>query len=234
MSGAPETEGAPRSAVGDARRFSSADPILFDLDGTLTASGPGILASVRHALDRLGEPVPPALDRFIGPPLLDSFTQLCGMDAQRAWAAVLAYREHYRVHGQFLNSVYDGIAEALSELAEAGRVLAVATSKAEVYAHSILEHFGLEPYFTTVVGSELDGARARKAEVVAEALVRLGASPNTAVMIGDRSHDVVGARAVGVHSLGVLWGYGSADELADAGADALVATPRDLVVLLLP
>ncbi len=214
-------------------RFIGADPILFDLDGTLTASGPGILASVRHALDRLGEPMPPDLDRFIGPPLLDSFEQFCGMDPQRAWTAVLAYREHYVAHGQFQNSVYDGITEALAELAGAGRVLAVATSKAEVYARSILEHFGLAPHFTTVVGSELDGTRTRKAEVVAEALARLRTSPRTAVMVGDRSHDVIGARTVGVSSLGVLWGYGTADELADAGADALVATPRDLVGLLL-
>lgn len=217
-------------------RFTDANPILFDLDGTLTASGPGILASVRHALDRLGEPEPPAevLDRFIGPPLLDSFQQLCGMDREQAWAAVLAYREYYAERGQFENAVYDGIVEALAALAGAGRVLAVATSKAEVYAESVLAHFELAHYFAAIVGSELDGSRTQKADVVAEALWRLGAGDTTAVMVGDRRQDVVGARAVGIPCVGALWGYGTADELREAGADALAKTPSDLIGLLLP
>jgi phosphoglycolate phosphatase len=216
--------------------LAGADPILFDLDGTLTASGPGILASVRHALDRLGEPEPPdeVLGQFIGPPLLDSFEHLCGMDRAQAWAAVLAYREHYAEQGQFQNSVYDGIVETLAALAGAGRVLAVATSKAEVYAASILEHFGLVPFFSTIVGSQLDGTRTAKAEVVAEALARLGTGAGTAVMVGDRRQDVAGARAVGIPCVGALWGYGSAAELCDAGADALAETPTDLISLLLP
>jgi len=216
--------------------FAQADPVLFDLDGTLTASGPGILASVRHALERLGEPQPPSevLDRFIGPPLLDSFQQFCGMDRERAWTAVLAYRERYAERGQFENSVYDGVVEVLSALAGAGRTLAVATSKAEAHAASILAHFDLAPFFSAIVGSELDGTRTAKAEVLAEALARLGADPAAAVMVGDRRQDVVGAQAVGIPCLGGLWGYGTAEELTGAGADALVATPRDLLGLLLP
>jgi phosphoglycolate phosphatase len=224
----------PESASRQPGRFAGADPILFDLDGTLTASGPGILASVRHALAELDEPEPPALQRFIGPPLLDSFREFCGMDPDRAWAAVASYRAYYAERGQFESSVYDGVVEVLESLAAAGRVLAVATSKAEVHALSILEHFGLLPHFTAVVGSELDGARTDKAAVVAEVLARLDAHATTAVMIGDRWHDVVGARAAGVPCLGALWGYGSAEELGAAGAAALVATPRDLMGILLP
>lgn len=214
----------------------AADPVLFDLDGTLTASGPGILASVRHALTELGEPMPDpeVLQAFIGPPLLDSFQHLCGMAPDRAWTAVLAYREYYAGRGQFENSVYDGIPELLAALRADGRTLAVATSKAEVYAHSILDHFGLADHFAEVVGSELDGRRTAKAEIIGEALARLGRAPARAVMVGDRSHDVVGARTVGIPCIGALWGYGSSRELRDSGADALAGTPWHLLGMLLP
>ena len=218
------------------RRLVAADPILFDLDGTLTASGPGILASVRYALATMGEPEPPAdvLDRFIGPPLHESFQQFCGMDPDRAWTAVLTYREYFAEHGQYQNSVYDGIIPVLQSLVGSGRVLAVATSKAEVYARSIVAHFELEAFFAEVVGSELDGRRTRKADVVAEVLSRLDAPAGAAVLVGDRAQDVVGAQAVGMPCVGALWGYGSAAELRDAGATALVRTPRDLLDVLLP
>ncbi len=204
--------------------------VLFDLDGTLTASGPGILASVRHALTQLGEPVPDpgVLGSFIGPPLLDSFIGLCGLSPDRAHAAIAAYREYYSVAGQYENSVYAGIPELLSALKVAGRTLAVATSKAEVYAESILAHFGLYRHFDVVVGSELDGRRTAKAEVIAEVLARLERPAGAGVMIGDRAHDVVGALAVGMPCVGVLWGYGTAEELTAAGTDALVGEPADL------
>jgi phosphoglycolate phosphatase len=217
-------------------RLSGADPVLFDLDGTLTASGPGILASVRHALDRMGkpQPVPDVLDSFIGPPLHESFQVLCGMDPELAWTAVLAYRERYAEHGQYESSVYPGIVEVLDDLAGAGRVLAVATSKSEVFARSVLDHFGLTRHFVEIVGAQLDGTRTHKAEVVAEALLRLGRPAGDAVLIGDRAQDVVGARAVGLPCVGALWGYGSAEELAGAGAAALAETPHDLLALLLP
>ncbi len=210
--------------------------VLFDLDGTLTASGPGILASVRHALAELGEPIPEdeALGGFIGPPLLDSFMGLCGLTPDRAQAAIAAYREYYSVTGQYESSVYAGIPECLQALAAAGRTLAVATSKAEVYAHSILTHFGLEGSFAAVVGSELDGRRTAKAEVIAEVLARLDRPAGECVMVGDRAHDVVGALAARMPCVGVLWGYGSPDELTSAGADALVDSPADLQALLLP
>ena len=217
-------------------RFADADPILFDLDGTLTESGPGIISSVRYALAKMGEP---ALDdeqlrRFIGPPLLDSFRDFCGFDPAEVTVAIAAYREYYATDGQYENSVYDGIPELLTSLREAGRTLAVATSKAEVFAASILDHFALTEYFTTVVGSELDGRRTAKADIITEALARLDRPTTGTVMIGDRSHDVRGAVAVGVGSIGVLWGYGDDEELTAAGADALAATPAELLGQLTP
>ena len=217
-------------------RFADADPILFDLDGTLTESGPGIMSSVRYALAKMGEP---ALDdeqlrRFIGPPLLDSFRDFCGFDPAEVAVAIAAYREYYATDGQYENSVYDGIPELLASLRTAGRTLAVATSKAEVYAASILEHFDLAGYFSTVVGSELDGRRTAKSDIISEALDRLGRPASGTVMIGDRSHDVRGAVTVGVGSIGVLWGYGDGAELTAAGADALAATPAELLGQLTP
>jgi phosphoglycolate phosphatase len=212
-------------------RFADADPILFDLDGTLTESGPGIISSVRYALASMGQP---ALDderlrRFIGPPLLDSFRDICGFDPAEVVVAIAAYREYYATDGQYENAVYNGIPELLVALRDAGRTLAVATSKAEVFASSILDHFALSEHFATVVGSELDGRRTAKSEIITEALARLGRPTGGSVMIGDRSHDVRGAVAVGVGSIGVLWGYGDDAELTAAGADALAATPIELL-----
>jgi phosphoglycolate phosphatase len=209
--------------------------VLFDLDGTLTASGPGILASVRHALGQVGHPIPSPeqLDSFIGPPLLDSFTGVCGMDEPEAHRAIAAYREFYGHTGQYDNSVYPDIPEVLDTVRAAGITLAVATSKAEPYARSILKHFGLSTWFAAVVGSELDGRRTAKAEVIAEALRRLEHPAAGTVMIGDRSHDVHGATAVGIACIGALWGYGSPGELADAGAAVLVDSPASLPAALL-
>jgi phosphoglycolate phosphatase len=215
-------------------RFADADPVLFDLDGTLTESGPGIISSVRYALAKMGQP---ALDdeqlrRFIGPPLLDSFRDLCGFDPAEVTVAIAAYREYYATDGQYENAVYEGIPQLLAGLHDAGRTLAVATSKAEVFAESILDHFALSGYFTTIVGSELDGRRTAKAEIITEALARLERPAAGTVMIGDRSHDIRGATTVGVGSIGVLWGYGDDVELTAAGADALAATPPDLLAQL--
>jgi phosphoglycolate phosphatase len=217
-------------------RFADADPILFDLDGTLTESGPGIISSVRYALATMGGPVldDEQVRLFIGPPLLDSFRDVCGFDPAEVDVAIAAYREYYATDGQYENSVYDGIPELLTSLREAGRTLAVATSKAEVFAASILDHFALTEFFTTVVGSELDGRRTAKSEIITEALTRLDRPPSGTVMIGDRSHDVRGAVAVGVGSIGVLWGYGDDLELTAAGADSLAATPAALLGQLTP
>lgn len=212
-------------------RFADADPILFDLDGTLTESGPGIIASVQYAMGAMGAPelAPDQVRRFIGPPLLDSFRDICGFDPRQVDDAIAAYRVYYASDGQYQNAVYDGIPELLSGLRDAGRTLAVATSKAEVFAESILDHFGLTGSFATVVGSELDGRRTAKAEVITEVLARLGRPSDGTVMIGDRHHDIGGAVAVGVGSIGVLWGYGDGAELTVAGADSLATSPADLL-----
>jgi phosphoglycolate phosphatase len=217
-------------------RFSEADPILFDLDGTLTESGPGIISSVRHALATMGQPEldDQRLGRFIGPPLLDSFRDQCGLDPAEVTVAIAAYREYYATEGQYQNAVYEGIPELLEHLRDAGRTLAVATSKAEVFADSILEHLNLTGFFTAIVGSELDGRRTAKADIIIEALARLDRPAAGTVMIGDRSHDVRGALTVGVSSIGVLWGYGDDAELTAAGADALAATPTELLGQLTP
>jgi phosphoglycolate phosphatase len=181
----------------------------------------------------------PALDdeqlrRFIGPPLLDSFRDLCGFDPAQVTVAIAAYREYYATDGQYENAVYEGIPQLLASLRDAGRTLAVATSKAEVFAESILDHFALTGYFTTIVGSELDGRRTAKADIITEALARLDRPAAGTVMIGDRSHDMLGAVTVGVGSIGVLWGYGDDAELTAAGADSLAATPAELLGQLTP
>lgn len=215
-----------------------ADPILFDLDGTLTESGPGIMACARHALAEVGHPGldDDTLRRFVGPPLLEGFMTLAGLDEQAAWRAVQAYRERFLAVGMFENAVYPGIPELLSRLRAAERTLVVATSKVESFAERIVEHFGLARFFADVVGSNLDGTRSAKAEVVSEALRRIARTEHRAdraVMIGDRTHDVRGARANGLPAVGVLWGYGSRAELATAGAQELVTDPGELGALLL-
>lgn len=205
--------------------------VLLDLDGTLTDPRDGIVRSIRHALERLGAPCPPdaSLVRYIGPPLHASFGELLGTDDRaRMDEAVALYRERYRPVGLFENAVYDGIPEALGALRAAGHRLVVCTAKPTEFAERILAHFGLRDAFEAVHGAELDGTRTDKAELMAWLLPRAGIDPADAVMVGDREHDVVAARANGVRAVGVLWGYGSAAELAAAGAHALVARPEEI------
>lgn len=212
--------------------------VLFDLDGTLTDSAPGILGSLRHALVAVGHPVPPEpeLRPLLGPPLSDTFRGRFGMDEATAAAAIAAYRERYHAGGMYENAVYPGIPELLGRLASAGSVLAVATSKPTWSATRILEHFGLAPFFAHVAGAELDGSRETKTAVIAHSLARLGALGHRGRpfrMVGDREHDVLGARAHGIPATGVLWGYGDAAELAAAGASEIAATPAELAGVLL-
>jgi phosphoglycolate phosphatase len=203
---------------------------LFDLDGTLTDPAPGITGCLRFALESLGhDPVNhEPLERFIGPPLQETFESM-GVDAS---AAIEAYRERFATVGIFENRVYDDIPEALQMLAERGWQLAVATSKPEIFANRIVDHFGLADWFDTVTGATLDGTRRHKADIVGEALDRLQATDRPAVMIGDRSHDILGGRAHGLPAIGVSWGYGSRDELEHAGALAIADTPLELPALL--
>lgn len=200
--------------------------VLLDLDGTLTDSAPGIIASMQHAVEALDlPPLPPdARSRFVGPPMHDNLRDLYALAGRSATAdqlerAVLAYREHYVPIGLFDNALFDGVPAMIAGLADAGATLAVATSKAEPLAIRILEHFGLSTQFATIVGSTLDGSRSAKADIVEEALRRLGRPDvHRTVMLGDRSHDVHGAHAHHIACYGAGWGYAAAGELAAAGA----------------
>ena len=210
--------------------------ILFDLDGTLTDPRDGIVRCIQYALERLGlEPRPETdLLHYIGPPLRESFCELLNTNDEVALAqAVNVYRERYSTIGLLENEVYAGIPEALSALCERGDMLFVATSKPGLYAQQILEHFGLAGYFRRIWGCELDGTRADKGELIAHLLEREKLMPAETVMIGDRSHDAVGARANGVVPVGVLWGYGDEAELLSARCKALVRTPAELTRLVI-
>ncbi len=206
-------------------------PTLFlDLDGTLTDPKEGITRCIRYALERLGE-APPAADeltRYIGPPLLETFAELVG--EARAADALALYRERFADVGWQENRRFPGMLEALEALASAGSSLFVATSKPRVYAERIVDHFGLAPYFRQVFGSELDGRRTDKAELLRHALEVTGAGADS-VMIGDRRHDIAGARANGLAAVGVTWGYGSLDELSEAGAHAILHAVPELAQL---
>jgi phosphoglycolate phosphatase len=203
---------------------------FFDLDGTLTDPKPGITRCIQYALEHLGFPVPTQDDLVwcIGPPLHASMKKFVGTD-ELAHRAVELYRERFRDVGLYENDAYAGIEETLAKVAVGGRRLFVATSKPKVYADRIIEHFGLGGLFEHVFGSELDGTRTDKADLLAYALSEAKLDPAQAIMIGDRSHDVVGARKNGMKAIGVLYGYGSLAELTDAGADHLCAAHPDLV-----
>lgn len=212
------------------------DVILFDLDGTLTDPGEGITNSVAHALKKLGIPVPErrALYKFIGPPLYQSFMDFYGLDREKALEAVEFYREYYRDRGIWENEVYAGIPELLAKLKGAGKRLLVATSKPENFALQILEHFHLRQYFDRVAGSTMDSSRVEKADVITYALEQQDIAPGpSVVMVGDREHDVLGARKAGLDCIGVLFGYGDAPELQKAGAARIAATVEELAGLLL-
>lgn len=213
--------------------------LLFDLDGTLTDPKVGICTCVQYALASFGieEPDLDKLEPFIGPPLKDSFIKFYNMSEEQAETAVAKYRERFQDTGIFENRLYDGIPQMLQALNSKGMFLAVASSKPTVFVERILEHFGIRKYFKVVVGSELDGRRVNKDEVVEEALRRLfGDKPiekNKVYMIGDRKFDVEGAKAMGVDSVGVTYGYGDMEELREAKADYIVRSVEELQRFLL-
>jgi phosphoglycolate phosphatase len=205
--------------------------LFFDLDGTLTEPAQGITACIAHALLRLGLAVPAhqELRRFIGPPLRDAFAELLHTrDAVLIERAVQLYRERFSSVGLFENEPYPGIVDVLAELESDGFGMVVVTSKPEVYARRILQHFELARFFKDVYGAELSGERSTKAELVAHALQREALAPQRVCMIGDRKHDVEGALACGVAAIGVAWGHGSVDELQTAGAEVVIATLPEL------
>ena len=210
--------------------------ILFDLDGTLTDPGMGITNSVAHALAHFGITVTDRseLYRFIGPPLMDSFMEYYGFTEEQATEAVKVYREYFADRGWAENTVYEGIETLLAELVAAGKTLLVATSKPQIFAERILTHFGLDKYFTHICGVALQAPRGySKADVIREALTAAGVDDlTTAVMVGDRHHDIDGAKAVGLDSIGVLYGYGDREEHETAGADAIAESVDVLKQLL--
>lgn len=213
--------------------------LLFDLDGTLTDPKVGICTCVQYALASLGieETDLDKLEPFIGPPLKDSFIRFYHLTEEQADAAVAKYRERFSDVGLFENEIYKGVAPMLRSLRAAGLVLAVASSKPTVYVQRILEHFGIAGYFRAVVGSELDGRRVNKDEVVQEALRQLfgdeKVKKDQVYMIGDRSFDVEGAHRVGVESVGVTYGYGGMEELKEAKSDYIVRSVEELKDFLL-
>lgn len=194
--------------------------ILFDLDGTLTESGEGITKSVQYALEKLGQPEPDLkkLEVFVGPPLLQQFMKYAGLDEETAARAVEYYRERYTDIGIFENQVYPGVEDMLDKLRGKGYILAVASSKPERFVKKVLDHFDLTKYFHEIVGSEMNGGRTSKADVIKEALDRLhmGDHRDQVIMVGDKEHDVFGARKAGLKCLAVSYGYGSEDELKNA------------------
>ena len=209
--------------------------LFFDLDGTLTDPKIGITKSVQHSLRAFGIHVdnPDDLVAFIGPPLRDSYKKFYSFSDDDAEKAVEKYREYFSEQGIFENAIYPGIEALLKSQAASGRKLAVATSKPTVYAEKILKHFDIDSYFTFVAGSELDGRRSSKDLVIQYALDNLSISDvGRVIMVGDREHDILGAKALGMDGIGVLYGYGDYDELSHAGADYIVAGVNELSALL--
>ena len=206
------------------------DTIFFDLDGTLTDPKPGITRSIQYALQKMRQadiPIEDELTWCIGPPLRSSFVKMLGEDS--ADRAVALYRERFSDVGLYENRVYDGIGEVLTTLKASGHRLFVATSKAHVFADRIIDHFGLRKYFEHVFGAELDGTRSDKSHLLAYALKQTATDLAKSLMIADRSHDMVGAGKNGIKGIGVLYGYGSRDELLGAGARHLCATPAEIL-----
>lgn len=213
--------------------------ILFDLDGTLTDPKVGITTCVQYALQHFGieEPDLDKLEPFIGPPLIDSFMEFYHMTEAEALLGVEKYRERFQTVGLYENEIYDGIAPMLQKLHTDGRILALASSKPTVFVKKILEYFEIAAYFDVIVGSELDGTRSRKEEVVEEALRRLqkdGAvlTKENCAMVGDRKFDVEGGREHALTTIGVQYGYAADGELQEAGADYIVGTVEELGAVL--
>lgn len=209
--------------------------ILFDLDGTLTDPGLGITNAVMYALKKFNIEVPDRseLYKFIGPPLLESFQKYYNMPEEESQMALQYYREYFKPYGLYENTVYDGIKELLEELKLQGKKLILATSKPEPFAVEILRHFDLQKYFDFVAGATMDEKRVRKADVIAYALESCGITElSEAIMIGDREHDVLGAKEVGLRCVGVLYGYGDLEEMETAGANYIAKNSEDILKII--
>ena len=206
--------------------------VLFDLDGTLTDSGEGIINSALPALEHFGLPIPSREEMrvFVGPPLHETF-QRFGVPADKTEEAIRVYRSRYIPTGMFENTPYPGIKELLETLKKENYTLYVATSKPEEMSVTILERFGLAPYFDRICGASIDSSRSTKDAVIAYLLAQRGAKEDM-VMVGDTKYDVLGAKAHGIPAIGVSWGYGSADEMEEAGAIGIADTMEQLLELI--
>lgn len=205
--------------------------ILFDLDGTLTDSGEGIMNAVRYTLERYEKAATEEeLRSFIGPPLQTQFEQFLKVSEEEGKRAVSIYREYYTKRGIYENKVYPGIPDVLKQLKQAGFRLCIATSKPEKFAVQIAEHFNFAQYFDRIGGALMDGNRTKKREVIEYVLTeeQIGDQREGILMVGDRKHDICGAKQTGLRSMGVLYGYGSQEELETAGADWIAETPEDI------
>jgi phosphoglycolate phosphatase len=204
--------------------------IFFDLDGTLTDPKIGFTKSIQYALENLGKPVPAVDDLLwcIGPPLLDSLKKMLAKDVHKAETALSFYRERYNAVGKFENEVYPGIPETLTRLSQQGFNLFVATSKPYLFANDIIAHFNLLPFFKRVYGSELDGSLVDKGELIAFILKKEAILAKNTMMVGDRCHDILGAKKHGLYSLGVTYGYGTTEELMESEADYIADSPQEM------
>jgi len=207
--------------------------IIFDLDGTLTDSGEGIINCATLALNHFGLPVPSREEMrvFVGPPLDETFIKF-GVAPDRTDEAIRVYRSRYTTVGKFENYPYPGIPEMLAALQSAGHKLYVATSKPEAMSVEIMNKFDLAKYFDMICGATLDGSRSKKADIIAYLLNQVGPQGN-AVMVGDTAYDVIGAAAHGIPAIGVAWGYGDVEEMVQSGAAAIAQTPQELQELLM-
>ena len=208
--------------------------ILFDLDGTIHDSRESILASLRHTHRELGLAVPPdeALNRFLGPPLLDGFMMNAGLDQKTAAEACRIFRAFYRAGAMYDCTTYDGMIDLLKHLKQAGIPAAIASCKLDPFVKEIAKKRGYMPYFAAAVGASEDGRISTKAEVIGQALAELHLTPEKVLMVGDRKDDILGAKEVGTASAGALWGFSLPGELKDAGADFLFETPKELEAFL--
>ena len=210
--------------------------ILFDLDGTLTDPGVGITNSVAYALEKYDIHIEDktTLYPFIGPPLSDSFVKYYGFSQEQSTKAIEYYREYFRPKGIYENEIYDGVREMLSELKKAGKTIVLATSKPEEFAKEILKYFEIDKYFDFVAGASMDETRNKKVEVIAYALENcMTKELSKIVMIGDREYDILGAEQIGIDSIGVLYGYGTYEELKSAGATYIVGKMEELISLIM-
>lgn len=206
------------------------DVLLFDLDGTLTDSADGIINSIKYSRDVLGLGEPDcSYFVFVGPPLMESYTVHFGLSEEKAREAINVYRERYSRIGWKENRVYDGVEKMLKELKAKGKMLLVATSKPEKFARQILEYFGLDKYFDFIGGCDLEGKLATKADVINYVFEAVNiADKSKAIMIGDRYHDVYGAKNAGIECIGVTYGYGDRAELENAGAEYVFDTAEEV------